>query len=598
MTHKSTQPAHALLDAWELLKRYRWRFIVPAFALSAIALAVSLFVPRVYNSNATFERRHQTVVTDLAATPTGRTARESRAAVLNEIKNPAAIDRVIGEISPELFEAGLVNSPADIAQLRFEIARHSSVVFEFSDSERDVVRVAFKSGHPRIAQLVVQGLVNDYIASQRQHLEARMDQSAGFFRSEVTRQREIIRGLEGKLLDFELKHARLLPDSPSNITEALYLARQAVDDALTERNIADARVTSLEQALAEEPTHVETLVNAKNPDLERLEGERRAALDRINEYVDVLKMRELHPDLVAARKQLAKVEEAIAAAPREVLAERQTITNPKRGELELQLTEARATAGALAERGVRLEQRLADLQAESDRVYLIRGQYRSIEREAEEAQRQLAFWEDNLRNSELAQTAEAGNMGVQLNVLQPASRAVLPVSPDLGQVIVIALLLGLVGGTLNVLVAHRNNETFLDGEKAAETVNLPIFGCVNELVTAQHKRMRHVRNTVIYPMNAAAIVLVLASLVGLLYADLRRPDLLDRWFGLNRAAAAVDAGASASSADDRPEPAAMPYINPNYTPAPIEAQVPATPTNTNTNAPTNPARSAHAGPTE
>ncbi|MEO0588032.1 MAG: hypothetical protein AAF078_10365, partial [Planctomycetota bacterium] len=567
-------------------------FIVPAFALSAIALAVSLFVPRVYSSNATFERRHQTVVTEIGGVPTGRTARESRAAVLNEIKNPAAIDRVLESISAELYSGGLVNSPADIAQLRFEIARHSSVVFEFSDSERDVVRVTFKSSHPRTAQLVVQGLVNDYIAAERRHLEARMDQSAGFFHSEVTRQREIIRGLETKMLDFELKHARLLPDSPSNITEALYAARQGVDDALTERNIANARVVSLEQALAAEPTHVETLVNAKNPELERLEGERRTALDRINEYVDVLKMRDRHPDLVAARKKLEKVEAAMAAAPREVLAERQTITNAKRAEFELQLTDARATAAALEERGVRLEQRLAELQAESDRVYMIRGQYRSIEREAEEAQRQLAFWEGNLRNAELAKTAEAGNMGVQLNVLQPAARAVLPISPDLGQVIVIALLLGLVGGSLNVLVAHRNNETFLDGEEAAEAVNLPIFGCVNEIVTAQHKRMRHVRNTVIYPMNAAAILLVLASLVGLLYADLRRPDLLDRWLGLNRATAAVDAGVTTIAPAERPEPTATPYVNSDYTPA---ASAPDTTAETATTPDT---RSAHAQPTE
>ncbi|MEM9253470.1 MAG: hypothetical protein AAGB29_14090, partial [Planctomycetota bacterium] len=329
MTDKHAQPTHALLDAWETLKRYRWRFVLPAFVLSAVALAVSLFIPRVYKSDATFERRHEVVTTDsVGFGQRGRHVKDTRAAVLNEIKNPAAVERVVQAIAPTLRDEGLGASSGELSQLKFEIARHSAVSFELSDPERDLVRVSFKTDNPRVAQLVVDGLVAEYIDAERREVEQKIDESADFFRGEVARHREIIRGIENKLLDFEMRHARLLPDSPSSITDSLYEERQSLDNAITERNVAVGRTESLEEALAAEPTHVETLVNAKNPELSRLEGERRDAIERIGEYTDVLKMKERHPDLVAARAQLAKIDEAIAAAPAEVLAERQRIANP------------------------------------------------------------------------------------------------------------------------------------------------------------------------------------------------------------------------------------------------------------------------------
>jgi len=575
MSDKHAQPAHALLDAWELLKRYRWRFAVPAFVLAAAALTVALFVPRVYRSDGTFERRHEVVMTEISGFHgNSRPARETRAAVLNEIKNPAAVQRVIDDIAPTLRDENLVASSGELSRLQFQIARQSSVAFEFSDGERELVRVSFKAEHPRVAQLVVDGLINEYIDSQRRAHEQKIDNSAEFFRNEVARHRELIRGIESKLLDFEMRHARLLPDSPNSITDSMFEERQALEDAITERNVAVGHVESLEEALASEPTHVETLVNAKNPELTRLEDERRTVVERISEYTDVLKMKDAHPDLIAARAQLKKIDQAIAEAPAEVLSERQRIANPKRAELELRLTQARSQAKALTERAARLESRLADLQKESDHVYKVRGQYRGLQREAAEAQRQLAFWEDNLRNAQLALTADAGDMGVRLAVVQPATRPVLPISPDLGQIVVIALVLGFVGGAINVLIAHRSNDTFIDGERAAAAVDLHLFGCVNELTTAQHRRLRHLRNTILYPVNVAAILLVLGSLTALLYADLRRPDLLSGWFSLSTANAASEPAyanpqsqskpARTDGSAPRPAAAATPYVNPNY----------------------------------
>ena len=55
----------ALMDACEVLVRFRWRFIVPAFVVTVVILGVCLVLPRKYKAKAIFERRTDLVMTEI-----------------------------------------------------------------------------------------------------------------------------------------------------------------------------------------------------------------------------------------------------------------------------------------------------------------------------------------------------------------------------------------------------------------------------------------------------------------------------------------------------------------------------------------------------
>ena len=52
--NKKGSQAEALLEIWDVLLRYRWRFIVPTFLVMVAVLAGSLLLPRKYNAEANY----------------------------------------------------------------------------------------------------------------------------------------------------------------------------------------------------------------------------------------------------------------------------------------------------------------------------------------------------------------------------------------------------------------------------------------------------------------------------------------------------------------------------------------------------------------
>ena len=70
-------------------------------------------------------------------------------------------------------------------------------------------------------------------------------------------------------------------------------------------------------------------------------------------------------------------------------------------------------------------------------------------RDADQHRRQLAFWEDNLRRVRMAAAAENGDRGVKLDFIKPCPQLYRPVSPNVTQVLLAAVGLGLLAGAGN-----------------------------------------------------------------------------------------------------------------------------------------------------
>jgi hypothetical protein len=127
----------------------------------------------------------------------------------------------------------------------------------------------------------------------------------------------------------------------------------------------------------------------------------------------------------------------------------------------------------------------------------------------------------------MARSAEDGNRGVQLAFIRPCGELSRPVAPNMFQILISAMGLGLISGAVSLLFAHRTDETFHDGEQLSTSLHLPLLGEVSEIVSVQHRRMRKVRNMVLYPLNAVAMTTVLVTLISVLYMNLQNTTTPD-----------------------------------------------------------------------
>ena len=77
-------------------------------------------------------------------------------------------------------------------------------------------------------------------------------------------------------------------------------------------------------------------------------------------------------------------------------------------------------------------------------------------------------------------------------------------------------------------VAHRTDDSYRNARQLAESTTIPVLGSVSELITRQHRRVRQLRYSIVYPVNALVMATVLVVFAGVLYLDLERPDLLNK----------------------------------------------------------------------
>jgi protein tyrosine kinase modulator len=525
MSQKNTQQ-NTVLELWELLLRYRWRFILPAFAVTLSILAMSLFLPRKYKSEAMFERRTDMVLTEMTAKGATRNFQEPRNSLVEEIAGSRAVDELITQIEPQLQQTGLLQTELDRQVLRTNIRRSTIVHWDIASGALDRVRVEYINPNPKVAKLVVNGLVSNYIRRTQDAMDKRLNESSDFFKQEVANNRQIIDDLETRLLEFEINNGDLLPASTNSVQERLGARETELQDTVAKRDAAIVRARNLKEAIAETPATVPEKITAPNPELTRLNAKYQKLDEELTQYTDVLKMKAAHPDVIALKQRVDALRSVMDKTDKTIVAQELHKTNPKLAELELQYTQAVGDQEALTRQIEVISDQVSKMSAQTGEMFPVRSGYRKLNRQVQQAQRQLAFWEDNLRRVDMTLAAETGDRGIQLDFIKPGGIGAKPVSPNIAQVLMAAIGLGLVAGALSVFFAHRTDESFASGAELAKTFELPLLGTVSELISRQHRKARRVRNMILYPTNALLMVAALIAMAAILYLDLEKPDTL------------------------------------------------------------------------
>lgn len=519
--------AKALLEIWTVLVRFRWRFIVPAFAVAAIVLATGMVLPRKYRAEAIFDRRTDMVLAEITSHGGPRSFQDPKQAITEELAGSPAIEALQRKLDITLAQTDK-RLLAGRESFYNDLSRRIVIRSDFSDRDHDRIRIEYVGSHPVRARMVVNTLVENYIDHTRAIMEERLKKTSGFFQTEVQRFRQEIETLENKRLAFEIEHDLLLPDAANGIQTILAEHQAALTEVTAAKEIALHKVKALQEELEKTPATIPQIVRGQNPQKQRFKDQLRAAEDKLANYIGVLKMTERHPDLVALQQQIEVLSRELAATEDNIITHTEEGQNPKRSELEMKLAESRAQASAMAAQAQAFQEQIREFQARSAQIYPVRSDYRKLTSEVDQAYRRLNFWEDNLRRVQMAMAAESGNRGVQLDFIKPCGELTRPISPNLFQVLAASVLLAVLAGALSVFFAFRTDETFTDGEQLSQMFNLPLIGNVSEIISAQQGRLRRMRQLFIYPAQTAGMVVVLLMMASLLYLNLERPALFNQ----------------------------------------------------------------------
>ena len=497
--------------------------------VAATVLTMSMTLPRKYKAKAIFERRTDLVMTQIMHRGAPESWPNPRKALVEEVAGQPAIDNLIDKLRViGKSDRSLDRTSAQLDDLRVELSKKILLHHDIATNELDRVTVELVDESPALAQAAVNLLVQNYIDRTRISIDARLQQTAEFFESEVQHSRTQIEAIENEMLDFEIKHARLLPNEPNGIQAILTETQLQILDLHQQKEAASTRVQLLKRQIQDMPETQSEVTTTRNPELVRLDDKRSHLLAQIETRIGIDRMTPKHPELMTLRQQITAIEEQIRQTPPQIVTHERLIRNIQRDELGIELTQARTLLTTLENQQHALEGQIERLNTASADLFPVRSGYAKLKRTAEQAQRQLEFWESNLRRVQMALTAEAGKRGVRLDFIKPCGPLSKPISPNLLQILAAAAALGLSAGGICVYSVFRSNESFSQANDLAQATDLPLFGSVSEIISASKRHRRTVRRLVFDPMNMAAMTAVLLALTGLLYLNLEKPQLYDQ----------------------------------------------------------------------
>lgn len=540
-----------LTHAWNLLGRYRWRFMLTGFGAALLVLAVSMFLPRKYEAEATFERRSDLVMHELASR--GRVSQMSRTlrrTAQADLTDRPAVSRVVDQLGLADTDPSQPGAELERRELINHIRRNLRVTVDLATTNLERVRLTLIDEDPERARAVVNRLIDNYIDEHEAEWEKSLKQAAHFFEQQHEKYATRIDELEEQRVRFELENAELLPDDIASLQERIAETEAELLEARQRKEAADKWVQTLKAQLNEhtEAPQTETSVTMRpNPDIVTLDARLDEYHRNLDKMLTVQRMTPRHPAVQTLKAKIAELEKRRAALPEEVVSERTLSAGEGKTAVKARLAEARSEAEAAAAAVKLAESQLDRLSGINTKMYPVRSAYRRLEREIDDVQRQIDFWDDNLRRVNMAMAAEIGQHGVSMTFTQPCGQITVPSSPDLAQVIFAAIAAAGVAGVLTLFLSDRGDCTFADLREPAGELGLPLLGAIGELVTKRTARWRNFVRSVLYPACVMLMLFVLAAAFYATYLELRTPRVEGNF--LQRVISRIDGGA-----DAKPEP--------------------------------------------
>ncbi|HEX6996388.1 MAG TPA: XrtA system polysaccharide chain length determinant [Gammaproteobacteria bacterium] len=506
-----------LRSAW----RYRWWGVAVAWACFAAGWVFVASQPNIYEANARFFidassvlrplLRNQIVVpVDLAAQ-----LNYVRQSLLSRehLEYVASVNGLTAEATtPEQLERILTRLRADIS---------------LSNRDRNnpsVYSIGYRNANRDTAIGVVTTLLDSLVQNTERMQQQSTDTASRFIEERIAEYEHRLQQAEQALADFKKRHANRLPGTTGGYFEHLRAEREALEEAEKALQQVESRRDQLVSQLESETPVMPSGLGRMDPPPNSLDArirDYRAQLDSL-----LLQYTERHPDVVALRETLARLEDQRAEQLRAVGVSNtdQELSaldsNPVYQALRISLNETEAELAARRADVEARRQKVEELQAAIDEVPDVEAELARLNRDYSVIYDQYRSLVQSRETQELSQKA-FNEEEIEFRLLDPPNAAFEPVAPNrllmLAGVFVASL--GACGALCWLLA--QMNPVFANTAILRQVVGLPVLGSVSHV--APHRQ--RARRAVEVFAFATSLVGLVGLFAGAVLIEVRGPGL-------------------------------------------------------------------------
>jgi polysaccharide chain length determinant protein (PEP-CTERM system associated) len=473
----------ALHQLW----RRRWAAMAVAWAVALLGWFVLALIPNNYEAKARIFVQQQSILP--AQTALGP---DDRAAQLLRLRQTLTSNDNLARIVRRTDLNSLVASERDLDNVvtalrdRITITAQPDGMIEIKASSN--ISGFSNAQNARAAAGVAQGLVDTFVEQNLAGDRAQTGQSLQFLDAELARRAAALQEAEQRQAEFDQRYASILPgDGP--ISQRMAAARAELDGLQQQIVAGQAALNSMRAQLAATPASLPGTSDGGGATTAT--GQIATLQGQINQNL-ARGWTEQHPDIIAAREQIARLRPYAAAEARGG-APAAGISNPSYTSLRALMGEREATVAAAIARRNQIQSDLAQLSARQSSEPGVAAEQERLARDHDVLKQQYDQLLANREQVRLRSDAQSQAAPINVQVVEPPSIPTVPAAPNRPLFLTAVLVLALGAGAAAAFVLGQIQTTFPTQSRLAAITGLPVLGTVSEVVTAPVRALRRRR---------------------------------------------------------------------------------------------------------
>jgi len=458
MTEESGNDIQRFIEiAW----RRKWAILAPFLVIFVAVTLWGLYLPNLYQSTASILIEPQKVPTEYVRSTVTSDLEARLRTVTQQMSSRTKLMKVIDELDlyPEMV-AGNVPSEVLVARMR----QNLSIEVPPRRPSADFFQVSFIHGEPNKAMLAVSRLVSLFIEESLHIREQQAHGTTLFIEEELQKLKEILEQQENAIQEYKSAYMGELPDQleanlrmldnlNTRLSGNLESQRETEDRLmLIEREISrlEGEMTVANTIMAE--NELETVTDTTlNQLLTQRNDQRQLVVSLEAQYTDK------HPDLIAARKELARLDgrlrtvtENLASSRGEGGSSAVVATLPavsmEMTNLRRQYNEFKPRVSSLKQEEKELRRRIKQYQERVEVAPTREQRLLQLTRDYENTKESYDDLLNKKLEATLSENLESRQQGENFQILDPANFPEKPYLPDRMKIIVLGFMGGLGSG--------------------------------------------------------------------------------------------------------------------------------------------------------
>ena len=493
-----------LAAAW----RYRWPAVFFAWLICAAGWTMTFFIPNIYESNARLYIDTNAVLTPLLSGIAVDSNPYAQIEMLQRtLLSRPNLETLISKTDLDLQVHNAAERDAMVAGLSHAIS--------LTPQSSNLFSITYRSTSPKLAEQVVQTVLNIFIESKTGNNRADMATAGKFLGEQIDDYKRQLQAVERRIADFRSKYVDLLPGADGAASH-LEGARGAVMNLEGQMQDAMARRAQLAQQLTSTPQTLptETLAAASSANASAV----LAAEQRLDELR--LQYTDKSPDVIAAKRLVQALRSGkIASAAPSVQGVSRSVPNPLYEQLQVANLNNESAISSLTRQLNEARQERSRLESIARGAPGLDAEFVNMNRNYNVLQKNYQELLARRESMRIARAADTQTDKLKMQVIDPPQVPRVPVAPKRVLMIFGVLIAGIGGGCGLAFVLLTFDQCFHSLEDL-RGIGLPVIGGVS-LLSVTQSAMR--RTTAVAFFSAAALLPALVCL-GLIYHLTTHPN--------------------------------------------------------------------------